>query len=235
MRHMPKVGPRAGVVPLLRAQQPDHALLEQLEPLDSWRRAVDASHRGDQRQERLDQPRPGRAIPGLRSGDQLSLERIGQARPAIEFVQVGRTRFYRTGFYGWGVMEARWISGRTGDDGRKERTVRFRAMAALPWISPLNLWRFDDRYSWISQDRGLAHPPSYHAKTNLMVTTSGVCSTEVLLCALLILGSNNILFAVDYPYQFQKQAVDWIQTVPISDHDRELICHGNSERLFKLT
>jgi 2,3-dihydroxybenzoate decarboxylase len=100
---------------------------------------------------------------------------------------------------------------------------------------PFSLWRFDDRYSWLKQDRNLAHPPSYYAKTNMMVTTSGVCSDEALLCTQTALGPNNIMFAVDYPYQFQKQAVDWIEAAPISDYDRELICHGNAERVFKLT
>ena len=99
---------------------------------------------------------------------------------------------------------------------------------------PYNLWRFDDRYQWIKNDRKLAHPPSYYAKTNMMVTTAGVCSNEALLCAEIALGANKIMFAVDYPYQFQKQAVDWIEAAPISDYGRELICHGNSERIFKL-
>lgn len=99
---------------------------------------------------------------------------------------------------------------------------------------PFNLWRFDDRYSWVRQGRSLAHPPSYYAKTNMMVTTSGVCSSEALLCTLLTLGAANIMFAVDYPYQLQKQAVDWIESAPISDYDRDAICHGNSERIFKL-
>jgi 2,3-dihydroxybenzoate decarboxylase len=100
---------------------------------------------------------------------------------------------------------------------------------------PFNLWRFDDRYQWIKNDRKLEHAPSYYAKTNMMVTTAGVCSDEALVCTQTALGSDRILFAIDYPYQFQKQAVDWIDAAPISEQDRELICHGNSERIFKLT
>ena len=99
---------------------------------------------------------------------------------------------------------------------------------------PFSLWRFDDRYEWIAQTRGLGHEPSYYAKRNMMVTTSGVCSYEALACTQIALGSDRILFAVDYPYQFQQQAVDWIESVPISDTDRELICHGNAERIFRL-
>lgn len=100
---------------------------------------------------------------------------------------------------------------------------------------PFSLWRMDDRYEWIAQDRGLKNKPSYYAKNNMMVTTSGVCSYDALLCTQIAMGSDRILFAVDYPYQFQKQAVGWIDSVPISDHDRELICHRNAERIFKLS
>ena len=28
--------------------------------------------------------------------------------------------------------------------------------------------------------------------------------------------------------------VEFINTAPISDHDRDLICHGNAERILKL-
>jgi predicted TIM-barrel fold metal-dependent hydrolase len=61
-----------------------------------------------------------------------------------------------------------------------------------------------------------------------------VCSHEALACTQIALGSDRIMFAVDYPYQFQQQAVDWIESVPISDSDREAICHGNAERIFRL-
>jgi 2,3-dihydroxybenzoate decarboxylase len=98
---------------------------------------------------------------------------------------------------------------------------------------PFSLWRFDDRYEWIAASRGLKQQPSYYAKHNMMVTTSGVCSYEALLCTQIALGTDRILFAVDYPYQFQQQAVDWIDSAPISDTDRESICHGNAERIFK--
>jgi len=42
---------------------------------------------------------------------------------------------------------------------------------------------------------------------------------------------NNILIT---PYQHNKPAVRFIDTAPISDHDKDLICHGNAERILKL-
>jgi len=68
----------------------------------------------------------------------------------------------------------------------------------------------------------------------MMATTSGVCSDEALLCTQAALGTDRILFAVDYLYQFQQQAVDWIEAAPISAADREAICQRNAERIFKL-
>lgn len=99
---------------------------------------------------------------------------------------------------------------------------------------PFAMWRFDDRYEWIAQDRGLAQPPSWYAANHMMATTSGVCSDEALRCTQAAIGTDRILFAVDYPYQFQRQAVDWIDAAPITDAERDAICHGNAERLFNL-
>ena len=100
---------------------------------------------------------------------------------------------------------------------------------------PFGLWRFDDRYEWIARSRNLAHEPSWYARHNMMATTSGVCSDEALHGAQAAIGTDRILFAVDYPYQFQQQAVDWIEAAPITQPEREAICHGNAERIFRLT
>jgi 2,3-dihydroxybenzoate decarboxylase len=99
---------------------------------------------------------------------------------------------------------------------------------------PFSLMRIDDRYDLYQADPVIAHPPSYYVKNNLLITTSGVNDTAALLCTLSVLGAERVLFAVDYPYQRNEPAVEFIDTVPISDHDRDLICHGNAERLLKL-
>lgn len=68
----------------------------------------------------------------------------------------------------------------------------------------------------------------------MYVTTSGVNDAAPLLCAQLVLGSDRIMFAVDYPYQRNDDAAAFIDGVTLSDTDRDLICHGNAERLLKL-
>jgi predicted TIM-barrel fold metal-dependent hydrolase len=41
---------------------------------------------------------------------------------------------------------------------------------------------------------------AYYIKNNVMITTSGNCSTEALICAFLAVGADHILFSADYPY-----------------------------------
>ena len=48
------------------------------------------------------------------------------------------------------------------------------------------------------------------------------------------IGTERILFAVDYPYQRNEDAVRFIDSVTLSDRDRALICHENAERVLKL-
>jgi 2,3-dihydroxybenzoate decarboxylase len=99
---------------------------------------------------------------------------------------------------------------------------------------PFSLMRIDDRYDLYEAHPPITHPPSYYVKKNLLITTSGVNDTAPLLCTMSVMGVERVLFAVDYPYQRNEPAVEFIDTVPISDHDRDLICHGNAERILKL-
>jgi 2,3-dihydroxybenzoate decarboxylase len=99
---------------------------------------------------------------------------------------------------------------------------------------PFSLMRIDDRYDFSEAHHVITRPPSYYVKNNLLVTTSGVNDTAPLLCTMSVMGVERVLFAVDYPYQHNQPAVDFIDTAPISDHDRNLICYGNAERILKL-
>jgi predicted TIM-barrel fold metal-dependent hydrolase len=53
-------------------------------------------------------------------------------------------------------------------------------------------------------------------------------------CAYDALGVDNILFAVDYPYDFNEPAAQFIKSVEIPDQDREKICHLNAEKWLHL-
>jgi len=66
------------------------------------------------------------------------------------------------------------------------------------------------------------------------VTTSGFFSTPALLCAILELGIDRVLFSVDWPFVENGPGMKWMETVPLSNEDREKMFNGNAKRLLKL-
>jgi predicted TIM-barrel fold metal-dependent hydrolase len=66
------------------------------------------------------------------------------------------------------------------------------------------------------------------------ITTSGHFSTPALLCTILEMGIDRILFSVDWPYVDNQPAMRWMSTVPLSDEDKEKMFNGNARRLLKI-
>ncbi|MFP5248132.1 MAG: amidohydrolase family protein [Thermoanaerobaculia bacterium] len=98
-------------------------------------------------------------------------------------------------------------------------------------------WRIDSRYEVTnSADKPpLQKAPSEYFRSNLIITTTGVCQDSSLQCAIAMMGEDRVLFSVDYPYEDATQAAQWIETTPLTDEQREKICHGNAERVLGLT
>jgi len=102
---------------------------------------------------------------------------------------------------------------------------------------PFWLWRIDN--IWLTEG-GISSPhakklkkiPSQYVKDNFFVTISGMFSQPALLCTYLALGADRILFAVDYPWESNKEAVQFMETAPICDSDKEKIYHLNVEKLL---
>ena len=76
--------------------------------------------------------------------------------------------------------------------------------------------------------------PSHCIRQNFYVTTSGMLWAPALLCTILALGADRILFAVDHPMEPNQDAVDFLEKAPISESDRERILHLNAQRLLRL-
>jgi len=69
---------------------------------------------------------------------------------------------------------------------------------------------------------------------NFYVTTSGFFSDPALICCMLEMGADHILFAVDWPFVMNPPAVKWMEDVSISDSDKVKILSGNARRLLKM-
>jgi len=99
---------------------------------------------------------------------------------------------------------------------------------------PYWLWRLDNMWGRSPDANKLKKLPSGYFKENIFITTSGMFWHPPLICAYLALGADRILFAVDYPMESAAAAVEFIDTAPICENDREKICHLNTEKLLGL-
>jgi predicted TIM-barrel fold metal-dependent hydrolase len=97
---------------------------------------------------------------------------------------------------------------------------------------PFAMHRLND-HSWAAaQRRGLKKQPIDYLRDNLMVTTSGNWFEPAFVCTWLALGADNILFAIDWPYEANKTGMQFLRGLSISDADKEKIAHRNAERLL---
>lgn len=135
--------------------------------------------------------------------------------------------------WSWTVETAthalRMVFGGTFDRFPKVKLILGHLGESLPYL----LWRLDSG-SRLGSQRAANHGmlPSEVIRRHIMVTTSGACSNEALLCALSALSEDNVMFSADYPYQDCAVAADFIDAAPIGAAQRAKICHGNAERLI---
>jgi 5-carboxyvanillate decarboxylase len=87
------------------------------------------------------------------------------------------------------------------------------------------------RFNWRPQ---LAKAPSEYFKSNFMITTSGMNWDPVLAFCLSVVGEDNIMFAIDFPYQETAEAVQFLDAAPLSDDGRAKLYYRNAERVFKI-
>lgn len=99
---------------------------------------------------------------------------------------------------------------------------------------PFMLSRLDSRYSTLDPGRALKLRPSEYFGSNVHITISGVPSPAALTGALLAIGSDAIMFAIDYPWEDTGSAVSAFAGAALAAADREKISHGNAERLLRI-
>ncbi|MFZ0526972.1 MAG: amidohydrolase family protein [Xanthobacteraceae bacterium] len=69
---------------------------------------------------------------------------------------------------------------------------------------------------------------------NFYITTSGNFSNPALLCCVMEMGIDHILFAVDWPFVMNQPATQWMEGVPLCDEDKAKILSGNAKRLLRM-
>jgi 2,3-dihydroxybenzoate decarboxylase/5-carboxyvanillate decarboxylase len=99
------------------------------------------------------------------------------------------------------------------------------------------LWRID--YMNVrAQSEGRAPKlklkPSEYFKRNFVITTSGQESHLALDFSIKALSADNVMWAIDYPYQPSAPAVAFMDSAPISDVDKAKVYHQNAERIFHI-
>ena len=136
--------------------------------------------------------------------------------------------------WGWGVETAghalRLLFGGVFDRFPRLTLLLGHMGEALPY----QRWRIDSRFAAYPSGIKLARKPSEYIGSNILITTSGVCSAPSLLGAIGELGAHAVLFSVDYPYESTAEACTFIEEAPLDAKTRAQVCRGNAHRLFKL-
>ena len=96
---------------------------------------------------------------------------------------------------------------------------------------PFSAWRIDMALAR-QGNRKSAFRDTF--RQHFWITTSGNFSTPALLCSMLEMGAERILFSVDYPFVPNPPGVRWMDQLPIAPADRDKILSGNAKTLLKL-
>ncbi len=85
-----------------------------------------------------------------------------------------------------------------------------------------------------SETTPMRHNVGHYLRDNVFITSSGVFDVPVFDCALAMLGLDNLMFSVDYPFQDNFAAMEFLQRCGLSPEDKERFAHGTADELLKL-
>jgi predicted TIM-barrel fold metal-dependent hydrolase len=99
---------------------------------------------------------------------------------------------------------------------------------------PFGFDRMVDHTPYVASRRGLKRSPRDCFRENLYITTSGAFSAPAFRCAVDIMGEDNIMFSVDWPYESNRAGAAFFETLELSDATREKIGWSNAARLLRI-
>jgi 5-carboxyvanillate decarboxylase len=76
--------------------------------------------------------------------------------------------------------------------------------------------------------------PSDYMRRNIYITTSGLPWGPAIQFAQSVLGADRVMYAMDYPYEFEIDEVTMTDDIPMSDADKKKFFQTNAETVFSL-
>ena len=133
-----------------------------------------------------------------------------------------------------GTHVLRLIGGGVFDRFPRLRIVVGHMGESLPFWLP----RIDNRYlamrgTMFGGARPMQRLPSDYIRENLWITTSGMNYWPQLRMTLEVLGPDRVLYAGDYPFEDQAEAVDFVEAMPLSVDQKTALFQDNAARLFR--
>lgn len=99
-----------------------------------------------------------------------------------------------------------------------------------------DLWRINHWLEDVKKPQGLRNQEAkslrQYFRDNIWITTSGKFSGPLLELCMREVGSDRILFSIDYPFERFDDACDWFDQVELNLTDRAKIGRDNAKRLL---
>lgn len=104
---------------------------------------------------------------------------------------------------------------------------------ALPfWIWRINF--MNSRAQLAGRAKKTERSMEEYLRDNFVFTNSGVEDDLAVRYSIDKMGIDNVMWAIDYPYQPMEPAVDFIENFPSTEAEKHALCHGNAERIFHI-
>ena len=96
---------------------------------------------------------------------------------------------------------------------------------------PFSLWRISESIA-----RGANAGSSFRDTfcEHVHLTTSGNFSDPAMICSMMEVGVDRIMFSVDYPFVMNRPGVEWMEGIRLSPDDKRKILADNAAKLLKM-
>jgi 2,3-dihydroxybenzoate decarboxylase len=99
---------------------------------------------------------------------------------------------------------------------------------------PPSIWRCDHRLAKSPRGVPARRTMTDYLRSNVHLTTSGNFHTPTLVNAIAEIGSDRVMFSVDYPFEDAAQGAKWFDEIDLSEPDQLKIGRLNAARLLSL-